>query len=173
MTVTTTDNQEELFIVVSRRDRIIGYRSRYDCHHDKSLIHRGVNVLVFNKLGEMLLQKRSLTKDTFPGWWTTAVGGHVAKGETYRQAAKREMTEEIGISVAFRFHSKFIHEYPRETEIESIYIAKSEGPFLPNRVEVERLEFFSKERLAKYLKTKNFHLTDLALHSLKAIGFIS
>ena len=31
------DNQKELFIVVDKDDNVIEYRTRYDCHHDKSL----------------------------------------------------------------------------------------------------------------------------------------
>jgi len=169
----TTDNQRELFIVVDKNDRILGYRTRYECHHDKKLIHRGINVLISNDKGEMLLQKRSVTKDTFPGFWTTAVGGHVAKGETYDEAARREMREELGIAVAIVFHTKFIHAYPRETEMESVYTAKSNGPFTPNKKEVEKVEYFSKIKLARLLKTKEFLLTNLARHSLKVIGFIS
>lgn len=65
----TTDNQEEMFVVVDRDDTVVGYKTRYECHHDRSLIHRTVGALIFNDKGQILLQKRSMTKDMEPGLW--------------------------------------------------------------------------------------------------------
>ena len=81
------DDQKELFVVVDKNDRILGHRTRYDCHHDKSLIHRGIEIVIFNSKGEILLQKRSKKKDLYPGLYTVSTGGHVTKGESYRQSA--------------------------------------------------------------------------------------
>ena len=53
---------------------------------------------IYNNKGEILFQKRSLIKDTFPGKWDIT-GGHVGAGETYLNAAIRELDEELGISV--------------------------------------------------------------------------
>jgi len=53
--------------------------------------------MVFNKQGDLLLQKRSMSKDIGPGKWDTSVGGHVNPGEDVYSAAVREMDEELGI----------------------------------------------------------------------------
>ena len=55
-----------------------------------------VHVCIFNAAGEMLLQRRSVKKDAFPGFWDVSAAGGVAAGETGRQGAEREVREELG-----------------------------------------------------------------------------
>ena len=57
---------EEIFDVVNERDEVVGREVRREVHR-LGLKHRAVHVLVFNARGELFLQKRSMTKDTFPG----------------------------------------------------------------------------------------------------------
>ncbi len=92
----TTDNQDEIFDIVDQRDRVIGKATRGEVHKDPSLIHRSIAILVYRN-DELFLQKRSMTKDAFPGVWTCSVAGHVDSGESYEEAAIREMQEELGI----------------------------------------------------------------------------
>jgi isopentenyldiphosphate isomerase len=49
---------------------------------------------------EVVLQRRSLTKDTYPGCWDAAAAGHWRFGETAEEAA-REIAEELGLAVNF------------------------------------------------------------------------
>src|SRR3989344_6886437 len=105
----TTDDQSEIFVVVDQNDKIIGYKTRKDCHSNKSLTHRGTGIVIFNDKGEILIQKRSTTKDTDPGYLSTSASGHLQKGETYKDAAEREMFEEIGIKTKLTFNSKFFY----------------------------------------------------------------
>lgn len=168
----TTDDQKEYFIVVNRMDRIIGYRTRYECHHDKTLIHRGVNLIIFDDKGRTLLQKRSQTKDTRPGYWQNAVGGHVSKGERYKKAILREIQEELGIMVPVRFYKKFLFEEPNETEIETLYIAHHNGPFYPNTTEIDEVRFVSKDDLQKNYISGKIKLTELSEHLFKLVGYL-
>ena len=66
--------------------------------HAQRLTHRAVHVFVFNKRGDLLLQKRSLLKDMCPGLWDSSVSGHLDSGESYETAAIRELEEEMGIT---------------------------------------------------------------------------
>ncbi len=168
----TTDDQEEFFIVVDKRDRIIGHRTRYECHHDRALIHRGANLVIFDDLGRTLLQKRSMTKDVRPGYWQNAVGGHVSKGESYKKAMMRELEEELGITAPVQFYKKFLFAYADETEMEAVYIAKSNGPFHPNLTEVDKVKFFSKDELRINHSSGKLKLTELAEHILKLVGYL-
>lgn len=59
-----------------------------------------VHVCLFNKQGEMLIQRRSLEKKGYPGYWDVSVGGGVLAGEGGREAAMREVREELGIAVS-------------------------------------------------------------------------
>lgn len=165
----TTDDQQELFIVVDENDRVIGYRKRGECHRDKTLIHRGVNLVVYNDRGEMLLQQRSLTKDSDPGLWANAVGGHVAKGESYKEAMVREAKEELGIDIKPTVLKKFLFRFPKQTEMEALFTAIYNGPFQPNPEEVSQIAFFNKKRL----KDENIKLTTLASHILNLVKFMN
>ena len=85
----------EYFDIVDECDKVIGKASRDKCHKD-GLLHRGIYIIITNSKKEILLQKRSMKKDLYPGLWTTSVSGHVDCGESYEKAAHREMKEEIG-----------------------------------------------------------------------------
>ena len=170
--VSPSDNQNELFIVFDEQDNILGYKTRFECHQDKGLIHRGSDLIIFDEQGRILLQKRSLTKDKSPGLWTVSVTGHVARGESYVQALIRETKEELGITVKPEFKEKFLMQYPSETEMESLYTAVFNGPFKPNPREVEQVEFVSKEELPRKLLSGQIKLTKLAEVCLKKIGYL-
>jgi len=86
----------EIFDVVDENDALTGQATRGEVH-EKNLLHRAVHVLVFNKRGDVLLQKRSLLKDNHPGVWDSSVSGHLDSGENYETAAIRELDEEMGI----------------------------------------------------------------------------
>ena len=54
---------------------------------------------LFNSKGNIILQKIALTKKNDAGKWSYSAAGHVDAGETYEQAALRELKEEMGIQV--------------------------------------------------------------------------
>lgn len=168
----TTDDQQEMFVVVDKHDRIVGYRTRYECHHNKHLIHRGANLVIFDENGRTLLQKRSMTKDIRPGYWQNAVGGHVSKGESYKQAIEREMREELGLTVSVRLYKKFLFAYANETEMEAVFIGESRGPFYPNRQEVDEVKFLGKDELQKSIQSGEVRLTELAEHIFRLVGYV-
>ena len=87
---------DEIFDVVDDDDNVTGTSTR-DEVHAKGLLHRAVHVLVFNKRGDVLLQRRSMLKDAHPGVWDSSVSGHLDTGESYEVAAIRELEEEMGI----------------------------------------------------------------------------
>ncbi len=47
---------------------------------------------------EVLLQKRSMEKDSYPGCYDISSAGHVAAGGGYLETALRELSEELGIA---------------------------------------------------------------------------
>ena len=73
--------------------------TREECHK-KGLWHRAVYGFIFNKKGDVLLQKRAKTKKIWPDLWDITAGGHVLAGEFGEQALQREIKEELGLDVA-------------------------------------------------------------------------
>lgn len=147
----------EYFEIVDENNRVIGKALRSECHGNPLLVHRAVHVLVFNCQGELYLQKRSSSKDVQPGKWDTSVGGHVGVGETYEQAAQREMREELGITgVEF----KYLYDYPMRnaTESENIrtFLTIYDGAICCDPVEIDDGKFWTLARIEGQLGTGFF-----------------
>ena len=62
------------------------------------------------KSADVLLQKRSADKDSFPGCYDISSAGHIPAGMDFRESALRELKEELGITArAEELHERFIH----------------------------------------------------------------
>lgn len=144
----TQGNQEEIFIIVDKDDNIIDYKPRSVAHKER-LLHRTVAVIVFNDKGEVLLQKRSMSVDTAPGHYTVSATGHVSKGESYEQAAEKELREELGVSSKLKFEMKMLKDFPHY-EIQSFYTTKHNGPFKFPKKDVEKVEFIQIDKLPEF-----------------------
>ncbi len=104
--------QNEIVQIVDRANQIIDSAPR-SVMRERHLIHRASYILVFNSKNELFLQKRTMTKDVFPGTWDIAAGGVVLAGESYEESAIRELDEELGVTeVNLQFH--FDHFYEDE-----------------------------------------------------------
>ena len=143
-------DSEEFLEVVNNKGEIIGHAFRSEIHGNPSLIHRVVHVLVFNKKGELLLQKRSQNKDVAPGKWDTSVGGHVGIGEDLLLSSKREMHEELGITGHEpEYLYSYIHSNTYETELVTTYHCIYNGEISFNKNEIEEIRFWSFEEIKK------------------------
>ena len=87
----------EMLDVVDENDEVIGQSERAECHQ-QMLRHRSVQIFVFNPEGKIFVAKRSKQKDVFPGFLEASCSGHVQAGEAYRQAAVRELAEELSVT---------------------------------------------------------------------------
>lgn len=148
---------DEMLTLVSDDDsRIIGPVPRRSVHGNPALVHRSVHILVIGR-GCLLLQKRSLTKDTQPGKWDTSVGGHVGYGQTYEEAARREASEELGIepgSLEFLYPSRIRNAV--ESENIHTFLHLSDGPFRPEPGEIDELRFWTRAEIDAALGTGCF-----------------
>ena len=88
---------DELVDIVDDDDTVIATVTRAEMRA-KRLQHRSVGIVVRSSDGRLLIHRRSPDKDIWPGWWDIAAGGVVTAGETYDDAARRELAEELGIS---------------------------------------------------------------------------
>jgi len=137
----------EIFDVVDENDHIVGSEPR-ETVHVNNLRHRAVHMLLFNAAGDLYLQKRSIWKDRNPGRWDSSAAGHVDCGETYIQAARRELHEELGIQAPdLQLIGKLTPREETGWEFIEIYRGLHEGPFQPALLEVETGAFFSPEQI--------------------------
>ncbi len=153
---------DELFPVVDEHGNEIALAQRSVCHNGKSmLLHPVVHLHLFNKSGELYLQKRAMTKDLLPGKWDTSVGGHISPGERVEDALKRETLEELGLTVfEFRLIGKYIWESPREREyVYSFTGTTGESPVI-NPEEIDEGRYWTmqeiRDNIGKEIFTPNF-----------------
>ena len=131
-------NSEEILIVVDEDDKVLDYLPRSEVHA-KKLLHRTITVITFNSKGELVLQKRSLQKDTYPGMYGNAIGGHVSKGQTFEEAAKQEAQEELEVDIPLEFIKKQVLNDPEHPTLTEIFKLTFDGPYKFNPEEIDEV----------------------------------
>jgi len=95
----------EHFDLVDVDDNVIGIVPRHTAHEEGRYIHRAASVMIWRwhydtekgkYVKELFLTKRSKNKKLNPNKWHAAPSGHLLPGETYAEAARRELKEEMG-----------------------------------------------------------------------------
>jgi isopentenyl-diphosphate delta-isomerase type 1 len=152
---TTTSPFAETFDVVDAADQVLRQASRSVVHKEK-LFHRAIHVFVFNRKGQLFLQKRSMTKDTAPGKWVSSCSGHVDAGEDYDTAARRELSEEIGLIDPDQLERVFKEAPCKQTGYEFVWVyrCQAEGPFVLDPVEVSEGQWIEISHLNNWLKER-------------------
>ncbi len=147
--------EEELLEIVDKDGKSLGVALRSAVHGNPSLLHKVVHVLVFNSNGELLLQKRSMSKDVEPGKWDTSVGGHVSAAEDVSSAVYREMKEELGVDTVepTGFLYSYIYSNIYESELVFTHSCIHNGPFPFNPEEIDAVKFWSIEEIKQALGT--------------------
>lgn len=147
----------EILEIVDMNGTVLGTAKRSQLHGNPALIHRVVHILVFDKKGRLLLQKRSLNKDVAPGKWDTSVGGHVNPGEDIFAAAKREMKEELGIEkLGLEYLYSYLFSNHVESELVSTFSCVYNGKVLFNKEEIEEIAFWDFEEIRANLGKNEF-----------------
>lgn len=145
----------ELFDVRTRDGEKTGVvRERGVAHRDGSP-HGTAHIWIVrkNEKGsyDVLLQKRSATKDSYPGCYDISSAGHVEAGHEYLETAVREMGEELGLSVVpeqlqfVGFHygyceDVFYGKVFRDYEISSVYVYEEPVDIEKLRLQKEEVE---------------------------------
>lgn len=148
---------DEYLEIVNEKGEIIGSAQRSEIHGNPSLMHKVVHILVFNRKGDLLLQKRSKNKDVAPGKWDTSVGGHVEAGEDLLGSCKREMLEELGITeFEPEYLYSYIHRNNYESELVSTYLCVYDGEISYNMTEIDEIRFWKIQEIKEAMGQKIF-----------------
>jgi isopentenyldiphosphate isomerase len=60
-----------------------------------------IHICIFNSKNKMLIQQRQPFKEGWSNMWDVTVGGGALAGESSKEAAHRELLEEIGLDIDF------------------------------------------------------------------------
>lgn len=145
--------------IVNENNNIIGSTDAETAHNQK-LMHRVIGVFVFDENGTLYLQKGNKY-----GKLDISVGGHVQKGESYEDAAQREMFEELGLVAPLVHISTFLPTDARLNHYWAIFTATTPAHWKFRATdEVSSLEKMNLEKIKKMMKSE----PDLFTH-----GFIN
>ena len=142
----------EQLILVDGDDREVGAMSKNDCHEGDGVLHRAFSIFLFNSEGDVLLQRRSADKPLWPLFWSNACCSHPRRGESIETALHRRLREELGTDCPLTFLYKFEYrarfgDVGTEHELCSVFAGITDGPFDPNREELDDLRFFARDEL--------------------------
>lgn len=155
--------------VVDENDVVVGRVPRSVMRRER-LRHRAVFVLVRNPVGDVLVHRRSELKDVWPGWWDIAIGGVVASGETYDEAARRELREEAGIKGKPEFVRSGVYEDQEVSLVARCYDIVHQGLVEPVDGEVVEFRWVTPSDLRILVATERFLPDSLTLLGDRLFG---
>ena len=120
--------------------------------------------IVRDDRSQVVLQRRSVQKDTFPGKWDAAAAGHWRFGESAAEAA-REIAEELGLTVRFEALSyccrfRAMQDFPnglKDREFHEVYLLADDRPlseYHPDPAEVMDVAAFDVAKLISLARTE-------------------
>ena len=144
----STPKNEEMLPVVEPTGIVVGRSPRSYLHSGSKLLHPVVHLHIIDRFSRIYLQKRSKSKDLYPGRWDTAVGGHVTYGEQIGEALYREAAEELGF---YDFNPVFLDTYVFESDVEkeliSVFATVGNFDIRPDNSEVDEGRFWTPEEI--------------------------
>ena len=163
-------NTREYLDIVDESGQPTGVTTSREEAHRKGILHRTAHVWVIQKTGQgydILLQKRSEEKDSFPGLYDTSSAGHIPAGDEPLESALRELKEELGIAAAanelryagsfrIRYEKEFHGRMFRDNEVTWVYVyeeAVDISTLVLQESEVSKVRWFDLEEVWNEIKT--------------------
>jgi len=132
---------EEFIDIVDEKDNVVGKEEKKIVER-KALFHRAVFIFIFNSEGKLFVQKRSKHKFLAPGLYGIGAGGSVRAGESYDEAAARELAEELGIkNIKLDFMFNFTYRAENDNYNSKVYKGIYDGEIKIQEDEIEHGEF--------------------------------
>lgn len=152
----------ELFDIVDEEGNPTGQTIERRIAHEKGIRHRTAHIWVVREIDgkkQVLLQKRAMTKDSFPGRYDTSSAGHIQAGDEPLESACRELHEELGIlagpetlqfagSFRVQYEKEFHGKMFRDNEIAFVYVyqeAIAIDDIVLQKEELDAVEWFDLE----------------------------
>lgn len=149
---------EDKVVLVNRHDEAIGVEDKTRAHL-LGVLHRAFSVFVINDAGQLLLQKRALTKYHSRGLWSNTCCSHPRPGESIEDAARRRLREEMGFDSALSEVLHFIYRAEFEDglveyEYDHVLVGSFNGVPQPDPTEVAEWRWVDMATLGADLKNQ-------------------
>ncbi|WP_149549444.1 NUDIX hydrolase [Streptomyces marokkonensis] len=143
--VERVDEQDELLAVVSRGEAI-----------RRGWLHRIATVVCRDPTGRTLVHRRPHDASRFPGGFNWMLGGAVEAGESYEEAAARELAEELGV----RARPAFVFKFRCAGAISPYWLGLHEvvvtGPVRPDPDEIAWHDWLTEPELGELVRHEAF-----------------
>ena len=154
---------EDNVILVDVLDKQIGLMPKLEAH-EKGVLHRAFSVFIFNNKGELMLQRRALSKYHSPGLWTNTCCSHQRDGESNILAAKRRLNEEMGFVAELIEKTSFVYKANfdnglTEHELDHIIVGKYNHSPVINSSEVDSWKWMSMEDIRNNINDQPHNYT--------------
>lgn len=139
-------SESEELILVDEDDNETGFLSKALAHDGAGALHRAFSIFLFNKDGELLLQKRASSKRLWPQYWSNSCCSHPRRGETIAVATSRRLRDELNVEAELEYLYKFSYQagfgdLGSEHELCHVYLGSIAGEAQANEYEIESLRF--------------------------------
>lgn len=142
-------------VLVDKSGKEIGKEEKLKAHQEGKM-HRAFSIFIFNKKGELLLQKRAESKYHSSGLWSNTCCSHPRTGFDLREEAKKRLKEEMGIEADLKEIFSFIYKKKVgdliEHEFDYVFIGKFNGNPKPDKKEVGGWKWINKNYLERDIK---------------------
>ncbi|MFE3546221.1 isopentenyl-diphosphate Delta-isomerase [Nocardia sp. NPDC059177] len=132
----------------------IGACSVAEAHRPPGALHRAFSVLLFDRRGQVLIQRRAAVKTRFPQQWANTCCGHPLPGQAVAEAAALRLREEFGLTAdltevgTFRYHAGDATTGRVEHEYDHVLIgAAGDHPPHPDPAEIDEWAWIAPQTL--------------------------
>ena len=139
--------------------------------HAKGIMHRTAHVWIVRPTGdgyEVLLQKRSEKKESYPGMYDTSSAGHIQAGDEPLESALRELEEELGIRAEaedLHFADTFRNQYEepfhgqmfKDNEVSFVYVYEKPVEISDMTLQEEEIESVAWFKLDQVIEAVEQH----------------
>lgn len=153
-------DKNEMLLVLDEEGNSTGKIMHRKEVHDKLIYHNEVSCIVINTKKEILLQKRSKNKKSFPGCWALCAG-HVVGYQDIKDAILIEMNEELVMEIKDKNIFQLIPTIKNEREDNKCFVTcfcaiinKKADEFLIQPEELEEVKWFTLDEFRDLIKNE-------------------
>lgn len=170
----------EEVVLLDDDDRPIGRAPKSSVHGAETARHLAFSCHVFNPHGELLVTRRALAKQAWPGVWTNSFCGHPAPAETLVHAIRRRGEFELGLTLTgIEPVLPFFHYRATdasgivENELCPVYTARATTTPVPHPGEVMDLAWVHPAALALAVRDAPWAFSPWLVLQAKLLPFLS